>query len=432
MRPPLAYAALIVLGLAQAVVWIVGVPDDAGTFGFGWRSLPLFGMQVAAVALMWRRRDRAAIVAVVGFAIAFRIAALSWSPVLSSDLYRYVWDGRVTASGTSPYASPPDGPDVAHMRDSAIWPNINRPEVVTVYPPGAQLAFLTLATVGADSIAGVRYAAFAAELTALLLVALALRRRRELTAGQLAVYAWSPLVISEVCVSGHIDALVLPLILAALLLAQARRGAWAGAVLGAATLLKLYPVVLLVAIPRSARRAAIAAAAAVVALTYLPWVALEGSSVLGFLPDYVRTGEDFNMAVRGFLQDGLALVTVHARPIAMATCAAVLTAVLLRLATANDAERDPFRVARDAALAFVLLLPTAVHPWYALWLVPLVAVSPSAAGLWLVGMLPLSYLKYSTATGAMPMWIPWVEFVPALALLVGERWLSQPTQPEAA
>lgn len=432
MGPRLAYVALIVLGLVQGILWAVGVPGDEGTTAFGWRSLPLFGTQVAAVALMWRRRDRAAIAAVIAFAIAFRIAALSWSPVLSSDLYRYVWDGRVTASGTSPYASPPNGPDVAHLRDNTIWPNINRPNAVTVYPPGAQLAFLTLATVGGDSVAGVKYAAFAAELAALLLVGLALRRRRELSAGQLAVYAWSPLVISEVCVSGHIDALVLPLILAALLLAQARRGAWAGAVLGAATLLKLYPLVLLVAVPRASRRAAVAAATAVIALTYLPWVALEGSSVLGFLPDYVRTGEDFNPAVRGFLQDALAVVTVHARPIAMATCAAVLAAVLLRLATAGDAERDPFRVARDAALAFVLLLPTAVHPWYALWLVPLVAVSPSAAGLWLVGMLPLSYLKYSTATGAMPVWIPWVEFAPALVLLVGERWLSQSTQPEAA
>ena len=432
MRPSLAYVALIGLGLAQAVLWVAGVPADDGTFAFGWRSLPLFGIQVAAVGLVWRRRDHAAIAAVIAFAIAFRIAALSWPPVLSSDLHRYVWDGRVTASGTSPYASPPNGNDVAHLRDAAIWPHINRPDAVTVYPPGAQIAFLTLTTVGGDSVAGVKYAAFAAELIALLLVALVLRRRRELTAGQLAIYAWSPLVISEVCVSGHLDALVLPLILAALLLAQARRGVWAGAVLGAATLLKLYPVLLLIAVPRASRRAAIAAAAAVIALTYLPWVALEGSSVLGFLPDYVQTGEDFNMAVRGFLQSGLALVTVHARPIAMAACAAALAGVLLHLTAANDAERDPFRTARNTALAFVLLLPTAVHPWYALWLVPFVAVSPSAAGLWVVGLLPLSYLKYSTASGEMPAWIPWVEFVPALALLAGDRWLSQPSLPETA
>ena len=45
---------------------------------------------------------------------------------------------------------------------------------------------------------------------------------------------------------------------------------------------------------------------------------------------------------------------------------------------------------------------------------------PSAAWLWLLGALPLSYLKYATPDGVMPAWVVPLELVPVFVLLAIE------------
>ena len=55
-----------------------------------------------------------------------RLALLFVEPYLSTDIYRYVWDGRVQAAGINPYRYMPIAPELAHLRDAAIFPNINR------------------------------------------------------------------------------------------------------------------------------------------------------------------------------------------------------------------------------------------------------------------------------------------------------------------
>lgn len=55
----------------------------------------------AICILRWPGRFGMALVVVV--AVALRIAALAGAPVLSDDVYRYAWDGRVQAAGVNPY-----------------------------------------------------------------------------------------------------------------------------------------------------------------------------------------------------------------------------------------------------------------------------------------------------------------------------------------
>ena len=40
---------------------------------------------------------------VLGIAVAMRLMTLTAPPILSSDIYRYVWDGRVQLAGINPY-----------------------------------------------------------------------------------------------------------------------------------------------------------------------------------------------------------------------------------------------------------------------------------------------------------------------------------------
>ena len=57
-------------------------------------------------------------------------------PFLSSDMYRYVWDGRVQVAGINPYRYVPADPALQSLRDDAIYPHINRADIArTIYPP---------------------------------------------------------------------------------------------------------------------------------------------------------------------------------------------------------------------------------------------------------------------------------------------------------
>jgi hypothetical protein len=64
----------------------------------------------------------------------------------SDDVNRYVWEGRVLASGVSPYAVPPDDPTLLAMRD-AIWSDMNHRDMTACYPPVMMLLFAGITTV---------------------------------------------------------------------------------------------------------------------------------------------------------------------------------------------------------------------------------------------------------------------------------------------
>jgi hypothetical protein len=60
------------------------------------------------------------------------------------------------------------------------------------------------------------------------------------------------------------------------------------------------------------------------------------------------------------------------------------------------------RAAGSAVAAHLVLLPTALHPWYVVWLIPFLGVLP-APGLWyLTGAVALTYTGYTTDPSHVP------------------------------
>src|SRR6202043_1141157 len=117
-------------------------------------------------------------------------------PYLSTDVYRYVWDGRVIAAGINPYRYVPADPQLESLRDPDIFPNINRADsAVTIYPPTAEAIFLAVTRVS-ESVTAMKAAMVGFEMIncALLVWLLA---AEGLPAGRVVVYAWHPLPLSE-------------------------------------------------------------------------------------------------------------------------------------------------------------------------------------------------------------------------------------------
>ena len=102
----------------------------------------------------------------------------------------------------------------------------------------------------------------------------------------------------------------------------------------------------------------------------------------------------------------------------MALLFVVLAAVLVIIGP--RARQDPPGLWRASALAvgaYLLLVPTAMHPWYVVWIVPFLCVRPSPAWLWFSGAVTLSYAAYVVAPAPLPSWAWLLEYGPLYALL---------------
>ena len=60
-------------------------------------------LTIVATHLAERAPPERALWLVFGIGIVLRAYVLLFDPLLSSDIYRYVWDGRVQAAGINPY-----------------------------------------------------------------------------------------------------------------------------------------------------------------------------------------------------------------------------------------------------------------------------------------------------------------------------------------
>lgn len=424
---------VVVLGLLSVPGYALDLRSAFGVDigGMSWYVILFggqFGLYLAACWLVLTRaaHDRAVLVLALGFGLVFRLAVVPTPVRLSSDPYRYLWDGRVQHAGLSPYRYAPAAPELAYLRDDTIYPNINRPTKRTVYPPGAEMLFALVAAVAPDSFVGWRLFLLGCEAaTAALLLRLLRRLGRPPTA--VILYAWAPLVVYEGLQAAHVDVAFLPVLLLALLWRQEGRMAAAGMALGVAVLIKLYPAVLLIAWWRRGERRLPAACLLTLGAGYAPYALPVGLGVLGFLPEYFSSGEDFNLGLRWFLTraillDGDGLAGEVVRGVTMLVLLGVLLAVLIRIRRRLRESAEGIVAASLAAVgAHLVLVPTALHAWYVVWVVPFLALRPAPAWLWLSGAVTLSYLAYAFKPAPFPFWARALEFLPVYALLVWEH-----------
>jgi hypothetical protein len=348
-------------------------------------------------------------------AVAFRLILLPTEPRLSTDLYRYLWDGRLGAAGVSPYREAPSAAALAAFRDAAVYPWLNHADWRTVYPPGAQLLFAAMARLAPSSVLAMKGLILAFDCLTMAGLIAWLRALGRPPVWVL-VYAWHPLVVVELAGSGHLDAVALAATVAALWAAARGREAGAAALLGAGALVKLYPLLLLPAVWRRPARA-LAVALAVVAAGYALY-AREGWAVLGSLPRYVAE-EEFGAGVRAALDAVLGPLGSPGRLAARLLPLAAL--VGLALAVARWAA-PPDRRARWLVGGYLLAVPS-LFPWYALWMVPLLAVAPAWPWIYFSCAVALGYLSFAEPVWHIPAWVIAAQWIP---LALGLGWQAGP------
>lgn len=223
------------------------------------------------------KSDRNDLRIVLLLALAFRLVQLFANPIQEVDIYRYLWDGQVLASGSNPFAyspqqielSPRDTSDnrLLGLQDlssstpaiETIFERVHFRSVPTVYPPISQLVFALAARLTPDAATLethllVMKGIFVACDLATVMVLAGLLAKLEMPPALCLAYAWCPLVIKEIANSGHLDAVAVFLtsssiaLTAGPMLTESRRGLArdiaAGGLWGLAILAKFYPIVL--------------------------------------------------------------------------------------------------------------------------------------------------------------------------------------------
>ena len=387
----------------------------------------------SAVRLVLRGpQPRRAIWLVLGTALIMRLVLIANPLLLSSDVYRYVWDGRVQAAGINPYRYIPADPALTALRDTAIYPNINRRTYArTIYPPAAQVVFAIVGRISQTVIA-MKLAMLVFEVIAVACL-LRLLWLVRLPAERVLIYAWNPLVLWSFACDGHVDAIAVGLLAVALLCRAERRFGVAGAFLAGAVLAKFLPIVVAPAFLRGGAfwRPALAGLAVILVLYGLYISA--GPHVLGFMPTYDR--EEGIADGSGFwLLAGLGHLVPLPRGVSAIYVACVAAGLgLLALAIlrrqANGTIADVTLLCRDTAvLAACAMAGLSPHyTWYFAWLALPSVIAPIPAVIWL-STAPVAL--YLDPDNSHFLWRS-IVYVPAAALTLASLWRRHQRLPQA-
>ncbi|MGH9942701.1 MAG: glycosyltransferase 87 family protein [Pyrinomonadaceae bacterium] len=399
--------ALLALGLALLALYHFGLLLQGGTRGIAWFIKLAFAqgaLYAAAAWIVWRARESGQTLAlVVVFAALFRLSVLFVPPLLSDDIYRYVWDGRVQATGINPYRYIPADPALAHLRDEAIYPRINRRDYApTIYPPVAQMIFFLVTRVS-ESVTWMKLVMVAFEAVGLwaiaeLLASFGLPRQRVLLA------AWHPLLVWEIASSGHLDALLVCFVALALLARRRERDGWAGFLLACAALVKFFPLVLFPALYRRWNWRMPLALSATVALAYVPYLTVGWRKALGFLSGYAAE-EGLQSGARFFILSlAQKLFGEQNVPGAAYKVFALLVLAVLGIWSLWGPMRDPRDFVRRAfalAAAFTVLL-SPHYGWYFVWVVPFLCFATRLTLAPAVCLTVAAFMLYGTWLGDKP------------------------------
>ena len=289
-------------------------------------------------------------------AAAWRVPLLLSPPTLSTDVYRYVWDGRIQRLGYDPYIVVPGNSAVRHLHTAETL-LMNHPDFPTPYPAAAELFFRAVTMVD-ESARAMKSAAFLcdAALVTVLLWWLSASNRSQ---WWVLAYAWNPLVALEGAGNGHIDLLgALGLVLTAALLARGRRTV-AVIAFALAVGVKFLPVILVPLFWRRIRLRDAALGLGILAALYIPFLG-HGRLPLGSLGGYLARWR-VNAPVYSALEWVFPTKGLVGVPVAVGFAVAVWARWHL----------DPDSPEAWAwPVATTLVFAPAIFPWYLVWVTP--------------------------------------------------------------
>ena len=398
--------ALLVLALSiSAIFYHIGRTPDLKTYVPEFIALALGAgvLYVIGVYLVERFEfGRVALAVILGSALAIRLVVLPASLSISTDAFRYQWEGRVQRAGINPYATNPTA--LHHAFEDPEHPLETGAATPTLYPPLSEFSFAWVKTIPDYKRL---YTGLDVASIVVLLLLLAIRKQ---PLQRVLAYAWNPTVVISFALCGHHDALAILTLLGANLFIINQRWALSILFLALSALSKFFAVLLVPVFLQRTRWIYAGLFAVVVILAYVPYASV-GWKLLDGLSQYSAGWENNDSLFR------LLLLAGNSKPQA-GLVAGILIAGLMAFVLKKRME--PLRASLFLVAGLLLLSPNA-FPWYFTWTIPFVCFYPSAPWLLMsvtcvLGYAPLVAYSAGLAYQDSPL-VLWLEYAPVLAWL---------------
>lgn len=342
---------------------------------------------------------------------------------LSLDVYRYLWDGHLLLHGVSPYLAIPQAHVLDRYRNFRFWPLVGWKSTPDAYPPLSQLYFVAVAAVRDGALWPYRTLAFVNQCVSLVLFLVVLRYRsrpHELNRKDIfafALFALFPPVLNELLGASHVDTFAIPWLLVAWWMWLQKRPLGVGSALALATLIKLWPIVLLPAFWRWGERKSnallVTSLGTLLIAVYTPFMLFGHGHVFAFYHKDLYYDESLYFPFRRLVQH-----TRHGATLILA----VMELLAWTYVSSKRGRSLSFEQKVCILGATFLLSSPMLRPWYPIPLLPFASIAGDFAVLYLaVAMQPLSSLDYRDFLEYLP-----VQFLPTYAVAVVQWFLRWP------
>ncbi|HEX6890616.1 MAG TPA: hypothetical protein VF141_07985 [Chryseolinea sp.] len=406
-------------------------------------TVPLLTAYFVAFALylflaLLRPRDKSVDFWFYG-SIVLRALFLFSIPNLSDDFYRFIWDGRLLASGIHPFAHVPvyyiDNNVPIQGIDEDLFNNLNSAKYFTIYPALSQIVFWLAASLSPNNVYGsvvvIKLVMFASEIGSLLLLR-NLINNFNLPPARVLLYALNPLVIIELVGNAHLEAMMIFFVLLTLVFLNSNREFLSAVVYAAAICVKIIPLIFLPVIiqrlgwSRAWKFCMIACISGLV--MFIPLFDLKIISGYYQSIGYYFSRFEFNASLYyivrwlGWIIFGFNIIQYAGIILAgVALIAIIRIANHAKQPSSSSSTVDQHFVARLMLVQLIyLLFTTTVHPWYITMLLMLAVLTEFRFAVIWTAMIFLTYAGYTVDTFRENLWLTSIEYIVVLGYLVFE------------
>jgi len=404
-------------------------------------TFPLFGCYFAAFIIylfVIFRADEDRVSFWFYASIVIRGLLLFAVPNLSDDFYRFIWDGRLLASGYHPFAEVPSY-YIEHTLnipgiDGTLFKNLNSPDYFTIYPPLAQFIFWVSVKLSHHSLYGsllvMKLVILLSEVGSLLIMK-RLLLYYNLPVSRVLLYALNPLVILELTGNIHLEAVMIFFLLLSILFLVREKLILSGIVISLAICVKLIPLILLPALlPRLGWKKALVYYIVVCLMTMLLFLPLLDENILvGFqnsLSYYFKKFE-FNASIyylireSGYLYFGFNIIQTAGWLLGAVSASIIIYISLVNFSShlGTSGSQKLYTIFLFVMLCF-FLFTTTLHPWYITTLFAFSIFTEFRFALLWTAMIFLTYAGYSITGFEENLWLVAVEYLVVLGYLAYE------------
>ncbi len=377
--------------------------------------------------LFYTNRDFFTVKNILIFAIICRLVSVFTIPVLSDDVYRFIWDGQLIANGENPILTTPDQYVAALQTNNINYSYyqqlhalVNHTQNYTCYPPLMQATFYISAIIsGANryvSIISLKIMVAAIDVFGIFCIMKVLQKVK-LPVNNVVLYALSPMVIIEGVGNLHYEVVQVAFMAASMYLISQKKIWKAAIVWGLAIVTKLLPILLLPLLIKwlGFKKGIIFSLISIgfAMVVFMPFLSVEAIRAFSKSLNLYFQHFEFNASIYyiarqiGWWVKGYNYISF---------IGPFLMCIFLSIYGYIFFTKKIFTLQSFASLALVVftlyyLFATTVHPWYIINLIPFaLVVNKKFAMVWLSAAF-LSYCAYSNTAFAENFYAVFLEYL---------------------